>query len=262
MSGGADGARPAAQNDLDLGASGAIVIKDNHIITGGKQGPLYIVNAANLGGYDPNANNTNVFQARPARCRACCLVLRAPLLAQCGRPVRQVRAASQRVRAPRAAPRRAPERARAPAGAQRGAAQLDQPHRAVRLQRPRLLARQRRPGLHARPPLQPGPVQARGWPPAPAAACTPPGRASGAARRARCCAITPMPLRARPRGARAGTPGTAPPASCPRRPPRRPRRRSACSPRARPTLWCRPPAQTPPRLSSGRCAAVRLGLKC
>ncbi len=42
MSGAADGARPAAQNDLDLGASGAIVIKDNHIITGGKQGPLYI----------------------------------------------------------------------------------------------------------------------------------------------------------------------------------------------------------------------------
>ncbi|EIE18213.1 hypothetical protein COCSUDRAFT_68343 [Coccomyxa subellipsoidea C-169] len=48
--------------DLDLGSSGAIAIKDKYIITGGKQGPLYIANAANLGGYQPTANNTNVFQ--------------------------------------------------------------------------------------------------------------------------------------------------------------------------------------------------------
>ncbi len=56
----------AAQTDLDLGSSGAVVIKDKYIITGGKQGPLYIADAANLGGYDPNANNANVFQARLA----------------------------------------------------------------------------------------------------------------------------------------------------------------------------------------------------
>ena len=54
----------AAQTDLDLGSSGAVVIKDKYIFTGGKQGPLYIANAANLGGYAPDANNTNVFQAR------------------------------------------------------------------------------------------------------------------------------------------------------------------------------------------------------
>lgn len=52
----------AAQTDLDLGSSGAIVIKDKYIITGGKQGPLYIADTANLGGYQPNANNTNVFE--------------------------------------------------------------------------------------------------------------------------------------------------------------------------------------------------------
>ena len=51
-----------SQTDLDLGSSGAIVIKDKYIITGGKQGPLYIADTANLGGYQPNANNTNVFE--------------------------------------------------------------------------------------------------------------------------------------------------------------------------------------------------------
>ncbi|KAK9907714.1 hypothetical protein WJX75_008634 [Coccomyxa subellipsoidea] len=48
--------------DLDLGASGAIAIKDKYIITGGKQGPIYIADASNLGGYQPTANNSNVFQ--------------------------------------------------------------------------------------------------------------------------------------------------------------------------------------------------------
>ena len=50
------------QVDLDLGASGAIAIKDKYIITGGKQGPIYIADASNLGGYQPTANNSNVFQ--------------------------------------------------------------------------------------------------------------------------------------------------------------------------------------------------------
>ncbi|BDA47795.1 hypothetical protein COCOBI_11-0520 [Coccomyxa sp. Obi] len=48
--------------DLDLGASGAIPIKGKYVITGGKQGPLYIADAMDLGGYEPLANNTNVFQ--------------------------------------------------------------------------------------------------------------------------------------------------------------------------------------------------------
>ena len=61
-------------------------------------------------------------------------------------------------------------------------------------------------------------------------------------------------LTRRPWGVSPGTPGTARPASCPRRLPRRLRRLSACSPRARPTRWCRPPARTPRRPSSGRCA--------
>ena len=55
----------AVQNDLDLGSSGAIVIKDKYIMTGGKQGPLYLADAANLGGYSPTTNNANAFQARP-----------------------------------------------------------------------------------------------------------------------------------------------------------------------------------------------------
>jgi len=50
------------QVDLDLGASGAIVLKDKYIITGGKQGPIYIADASNLGGYQPTQNNANVFQ--------------------------------------------------------------------------------------------------------------------------------------------------------------------------------------------------------
>lgn len=50
------------QVDLDLGASGAIPIKGKYVITGGKQGPLYIADAMNLGGYQPLANNTNVYQ--------------------------------------------------------------------------------------------------------------------------------------------------------------------------------------------------------
>ena len=53
-----------AQNDLDLGSSGAVVIKDKYIMTGGKQGPLYLADAANLGGYSPATNNANAFQAR------------------------------------------------------------------------------------------------------------------------------------------------------------------------------------------------------
>lgn len=52
------------QVDLDLGASGAIPIKGKYVITGGKQGPLYIADAMDLGGYEPLANNTNVFQVR------------------------------------------------------------------------------------------------------------------------------------------------------------------------------------------------------
>lgn len=50
------------QVDLDLGASGAVVLKDKYIITGGKQGPIYIADANNLGGYQPTQNNANVFQ--------------------------------------------------------------------------------------------------------------------------------------------------------------------------------------------------------
>lgn len=62
------------QVDLDLGSSGAIPIKGKYVITGGKQGPLYIVDAMNLGGFKPSANNTNVFQVRifpalPTSCR-------------------------------------------------------------------------------------------------------------------------------------------------------------------------------------------------
>eukprot|EP00884_Botryococcus_braunii_P022459 jgi/Botrbrau1/8898/Bobra.0148s0015.1 len=48
--------------DLDLGSSGAILIKDKYIMTGGKQGPLYIADASNLGGYDPNSRDANIFQ--------------------------------------------------------------------------------------------------------------------------------------------------------------------------------------------------------
>jgi hypothetical protein len=51
-----------AKVDLDLGASGAILIKDQYVITGGKQGPLYIADTNNMGGFEPTANNTNVFQ--------------------------------------------------------------------------------------------------------------------------------------------------------------------------------------------------------
>ena len=54
------------QNDLDLGASGAIVLKDkNYVITGGKQGPIYLLDATKLGGYEPNANNANAVEVRP-----------------------------------------------------------------------------------------------------------------------------------------------------------------------------------------------------
>lgn len=34
-------------------------------MTGGKQGPLYLADAANLGGYSPTTNNANAFQACP-----------------------------------------------------------------------------------------------------------------------------------------------------------------------------------------------------
>ncbi len=37
------------------------------VITGGKQGPIYLAKALKLGGYDPAANNTNVFEVRPRR---------------------------------------------------------------------------------------------------------------------------------------------------------------------------------------------------
>jgi hypothetical protein len=50
------------QTDLDLGASGAVIIKDDYVFTGGKQGPLYLLNADNLGGYQPNSNNANAVQ--------------------------------------------------------------------------------------------------------------------------------------------------------------------------------------------------------
>ena len=60
--------RSALQNDLDLGASGAIIMADKQlVITGGKQGPIYLAKALNLGGYDPAANNTNVFEVIPNR---------------------------------------------------------------------------------------------------------------------------------------------------------------------------------------------------
>jgi len=53
------------QQDLDVGASGAIILEDKKlVITGGKQGPLYLANIDNLGGYDPSANNTNVYEVR------------------------------------------------------------------------------------------------------------------------------------------------------------------------------------------------------
>ena len=55
------------QNDLDLGASGAIIMADKQlVITGGKQGPIYLAKTTNLGGYDPNANNTNAFEVIPS----------------------------------------------------------------------------------------------------------------------------------------------------------------------------------------------------
>jgi hypothetical protein len=54
------------QNDLDLGASGAIILQDkSYVITGGKQGPIYLLDANNLGGYDPNGNNTNAVEVKP-----------------------------------------------------------------------------------------------------------------------------------------------------------------------------------------------------
>ena len=57
----------AVQNDLDLGASGAIIMADKQlVITGGKQGPIYLAKANNLGGYDPAANNTNAFEVTPS----------------------------------------------------------------------------------------------------------------------------------------------------------------------------------------------------
>ena len=54
------------QTDLDLGSSGAIILKDkNYVITGGKQGPIYLLDATKLGGYEPNANNANAVEVRP-----------------------------------------------------------------------------------------------------------------------------------------------------------------------------------------------------
>jgi hypothetical protein len=55
------------QNDLDLGASGAIILGDRQlVITGGKQGPIYLAQASKLGGYDPTANNTNAYEVTPS----------------------------------------------------------------------------------------------------------------------------------------------------------------------------------------------------
>ena len=55
------------QNDLDLGASGAIILGDRQlVITGGKQGPIYLAQASQLGGYDPTANNTNAYEVNPS----------------------------------------------------------------------------------------------------------------------------------------------------------------------------------------------------
>ena len=56
----------AIQTDLDLGSSGAIILKDkNYVITGGKQGPIYLLDATKLGGYEPNANNANAVEVGP-----------------------------------------------------------------------------------------------------------------------------------------------------------------------------------------------------
>ena len=53
----------AMQNDLDLGASGAVILADRQlVITGGKQGPIYLAQTSKLGGYDPAANNTNAYE--------------------------------------------------------------------------------------------------------------------------------------------------------------------------------------------------------
>lgn len=63
------------QNDLDLGASGAIILGDRQlVITGGKQGPIYLAQASKLGGYDPTANNTNAYEV------TACLSISVPLL--------------------------------------------------------------------------------------------------------------------------------------------------------------------------------------
>lgn len=54
------------QTDLDLGASGAVILADKQlVITGGKQGPIYLAQAAKLGGYEPDANNTNAYEVGP-----------------------------------------------------------------------------------------------------------------------------------------------------------------------------------------------------
>lgn len=55
------------QNDLDLGASGATILGDRQlVITGGKQGPIYLAQASKLGGYDPTANNKNAYEVTPS----------------------------------------------------------------------------------------------------------------------------------------------------------------------------------------------------
>ena len=50
------------QTDQDIGSSGPVLVKGHYVITGGKQGPIYLADINNLGGYDPNSNNSNVWQ--------------------------------------------------------------------------------------------------------------------------------------------------------------------------------------------------------
>ncbi len=60
------------QNDLDLGALGAVILGDKQLaITGGKQGPIYLAQASNLGGYDPTANYTNFLRPVPVFSHQC-----------------------------------------------------------------------------------------------------------------------------------------------------------------------------------------------
>ncbi len=47
-------------NDLDFGSSAPIpVMNDQFLFVGGKEGTLYLLNATNLGGYNPNNSDAN-----------------------------------------------------------------------------------------------------------------------------------------------------------------------------------------------------------